>query len=302
MGRPDDGPRILVHRRRLVACVLPLALALAGCGEDEPDGEVVPETPIDDDVGLEHVHGLGRNPADGLLYVATHFGLWRVEDDGSAERVGEHHLDLMGFTVVGEDHFLASGHPPLTDEIPPHLGLIETTDAGETWVRRSLWGEADFHALTTAHGKLWGFDANNARLLRSSEGEEWEELGGPDLLDLAVDPDDESQVIGAAGAFEPQGLVASRDGGESFEEVEGPPLVRLDWADHRALIGADASGGVWERTQEGEWEQIGELPGPPEALTVEEDELLAAADGALWRSSDGGRDWQELLRYAEPAP
>ena len=61
------------------------------------------------------VHGLGLNPADGDLYTATHFGLFRVAADGVAERVGESLQDTMGFTVVGPDRFVASGHPDIRD-------------------------------------------------------------------------------------------------------------------------------------------------------------------------------------------
>ena len=74
----------------------------------------------------EHVHGLGINPADGALYVATHTGLFRMErgsDDwpnGSGTRL----QDTMGFAVVGPDRFLGSGHPDLRDDLPPLLGLI----------------------------------------------------------------------------------------------------------------------------------------------------------------------------------
>jgi hypothetical protein len=97
-------------RRAAGLCLGAGLLMLAGCAsEDEPAADAaLPEVTLEEDPGLAHVHGLGVNPADDLLYVATHFGLWRVDDDG-AERVGNHYLDLMGFTVVGPDHFVASG-------------------------------------------------------------------------------------------------------------------------------------------------------------------------------------------------
>ena len=89
--------------------------------------------------GVSHVHGLGINPADGELYAATHNGMLRVPHDAQASRVGDLFQDTMGFTVVGADHFLGSGHPDLRDEKmfkegrPPLLGLIESTDGGVTW-------------------------------------------------------------------------------------------------------------------------------------------------------------------------
>lgn len=68
------------------------------------------------DAGLEHVHWLGVDPADGKLYAATHTGLFRVAGEGEPVRVADRYQDTMGFTVVGPRHFVASGHPGLDDK------------------------------------------------------------------------------------------------------------------------------------------------------------------------------------------
>jgi hypothetical protein len=71
-------------------------------------------------VELEHVHGLGINPEDGALFIATHTGLFASpEGAASAERVDEQFQDTMGFTVVGRDHFPRLGPPsPSIPTIP----------------------------------------------------------------------------------------------------------------------------------------------------------------------------------------
>ena len=85
-----------------------------------------------DQPALEHVHGLGVNPADGMLYVASHHGVFRVDGQGDAEQIAGRTQDFMGFTIVGPNHFLASGHPgPHDDDQPSNLGLIESTDAAQ---------------------------------------------------------------------------------------------------------------------------------------------------------------------------
>ncbi|HEV2074924.1 MAG TPA: hypothetical protein VGR10_01655, partial [Thermoleophilaceae bacterium] len=54
------------------------------------------------DSDIAHVHGLGVDPADGSLFIATHSGLFRSEPgEETAERVGDSLQDTMGFTVVG---------------------------------------------------------------------------------------------------------------------------------------------------------------------------------------------------------
>jgi hypothetical protein len=64
------------------------------------------------DPGPIHVHGLGINPKDGALFVATHTGLFRAgEGEPKATRVADRFQDTMGFTVVGPNRFLGSGHP-----------------------------------------------------------------------------------------------------------------------------------------------------------------------------------------------
>jgi len=94
-----------------VASALLVALVLAGCGSDPP---AAPSASVAEDPGLIHVHGLGINPADGTLYAATHTGLFAVRD-GVGQRVADRLQDTMGFTVVGPDHFLGSGHPDVHD-------------------------------------------------------------------------------------------------------------------------------------------------------------------------------------------
>jgi hypothetical protein len=52
------------------------------------------------DPGPIHVHGLGINPKDGALFIATHTGLWRTRPgETRAERVSDHQQDTMGFTM-----------------------------------------------------------------------------------------------------------------------------------------------------------------------------------------------------------
>jgi hypothetical protein len=54
------------------------------------------------DPGPIHVHGLGVNPADGSLFIATHTGLFRVaKESRKAKRVGDRYQDTMGFSVIG---------------------------------------------------------------------------------------------------------------------------------------------------------------------------------------------------------
>lgn len=84
------------------------------------------------DPGVEHVHGLGVDPADGVLYAATHYGLFRLPEQGDPVRVADRYQDTMGFTVNGPNTFLGSGHPDFVadPDFPTRLGLIRS-DGGK---------------------------------------------------------------------------------------------------------------------------------------------------------------------------
>lgn len=292
VGRP--GQRL--RWRALTLAVVVLTSACGGSSQEAADG-ALPATPVpvEEDPGLVHAHGLGMNPADGLVYAATHFGLWRLPDEGQAERVGEAGYDFMGFTVVGPDHFQASGHPTLGDDLPPLMGLIESTDGGQTWHSVSLLGDVDFHALRVAHDRVYGWNSSNGSLMVSEDGEEWDRRSTTPIADFVVDPDDPHGVIASvAESLDDVRLVRSSDGGRSWEGIEGPPLARLTWEARERLWGIDIGGSVWRSTDGGrQWDEVGRaVDGRPEAFLDTGESLFLAAGGAILESRDDGLTWQ----------
>ncbi|SDY80765.1 BNR/Asp-box repeat-containing protein [Modestobacter sp. DSM 44400] len=264
-------------------------LLLAGCGAEQAGGAQTSEQ----DVSLEHVHGIGVDPADGALYAGTHHGLVHVSPDGELTRVADRVQDYMGFTVVGPEHYLASGHPGDGQPGPGDLGLIETTDGGQTWTTLSLAAEADFHALDAADGMIYGY--SGGQLLVSEDGVDWTDRGSMRIADLAVDPNDPRRVL----ATTEQGLVLSEDAGENFTGVPGSPvLVVVDIAlDGGSAAGVAPDGTVHVSTDGGlTWERRGDVGGPPEALTVDGQGVYVAVEGAILASTDGGANFVDLYR------
>jgi hypothetical protein len=100
---------------------------LVACGSD--GGGAGKNT---DPARLAHVHGLGVDPADGRVYVATHDGLYTVGKGKEPKLVGDREDDFMGFTVTGKGTFIASGHGAPGSGRPANLGLLESKDAGRT--------------------------------------------------------------------------------------------------------------------------------------------------------------------------
>lgn len=260
-------------------------------------------TGSEDDVStaesVAHVHGLGIDPSDGVLHVATHNGLYRMPDEGPVERVSADRHDFMGFTVAGPDRFLASGHPGIGTSAfqeldRPLFGLIESTDGGRTWKAVSLSGEVDFHGLEAAHGNVYGFDSTSGRLLVSTDGgNTWEDRSSLPIGDLAVDPADEDSVVASTA----EGLAESTDGGRSWQLLDGPPVVFLDWHAERGLWGLDGQGTVHHRDGD-TWEPVEQLGGSPQALLVHDDGVVASIDdgSTVIHSSGDGHDWSVLYR------
>jgi hypothetical protein len=281
----------------LLAAALGAALGLSAL-RDGDGASVVNPPPLAPPEDLEpiHVHGLGVNPSDGALFIATHTGLWRVgKSDTRAERVGDRFQDTMGFTIAGRDRFLGSGHPDPRDirngRLPPLLGLIESRDAGETWRPISLLGEADFHVLRNARDRVYGFDATSQRLMVSRDGgRTWAARTPPaPVFDLVTDPRRSRRVLAAT----PRGLFTSDDAGGSWQ-IRGKLVGLLAWPVPSRLYAIDGRGRVFLSADSGgRWKAVGDIGGRPAAVvaTAPRDLYVALHDGTIKRSADGGVSW-----------
>lgn len=241
---------------------------------------------------FEHVHGIGVDPADGAVYAGTHLGLFRLSAKQPPVRVADRVQDFMGFTVVGPNRFLASGHPAQGSLEPTSLGLIESSDGGSTWASRSLVGEADFHALQARHGRVYGYNSLTGGFMVSVDLRSWETRATLPMADFAVSPADPDLIV----ATTEQGVVQSADGGRSFTPMAGPVLLLISWADDGALVGVTPQGAIQISTDDGaSWQLRGSVDAAPEALEVTSaNELYVADGGAIRVSRDGGRTFADL--------
>jgi len=270
------------------------AFLLAG-GDDNESSEGLAALP-GEDPGVAHVHGLGVDPADGTFYAATHHGLFRIPEKGTATRVANRYQDTMGFTVAGPRHFLGSGHPDQREDKPSKLGLIESTDAGQTWRSLSLSGQADFHALEYRHDTVYGYDSGTGQLMVSTDRRNWDHRAKLAMGDLAVSPDDADTIL----ATTEQGLARSTDGGRSFTRVANAPgLLVLAWPTADALFGISSDGVVHHSPDGGRtWQTGGTVEGQPEAVTAPDgNRLYVATRTGIYASTDGGKTF--TLRYRD---
>jgi len=286
--------------RRVFAVAWLLSAALiAGCSRGDQQPVASKQAGMQGDPGVVHVHGLDINPKDGALFAATHTGLFRIPESGQAARIADRWQDTMGLTIVGPDQFLGSGHPDIREAkakgLPPLLGLIESKDAGQTWQPLSLSGQSDFHALRTAHGRIYGYDSTGGAFMVSTGGKSWEMRAKLPMVDFAVSPTNPDMIV----ATTPTGVQRSEDGGRTWAALIGPAMLFLAWSDPAKLWGV-AGGGALVASADGgtSWEQAGALPGKPTALLAAGRTLYTAVlEGGIYVSTDGGTTWQ--LRYKD---
>lgn len=244
------------------------------------------------DQPITHIHGVVRDPASESVVIATHEGAFERRD-GAWFAVGDV-IDLMGFTIASDGTWFASGHPSIETDLPQPVGLIVSTDRGQTWQVLSRGGESDFHALTSGPSGILGFDG---ALRASSDGTTWEDVPIPAApFALSVEP-----TSGAALATTEQGLLHSTDEGATWTPLQPPALVALvDWADESTIVGATVDGRLATSEDSGRtWTAGPALEVPVRAMSAQrlpsgQMEVLIASDEDVLTSVDGGSTFNPL--------
>lgn len=267
-----------------------LTVTLAGCTPSTPSAD---DRTAEGEAFVGHVHGLGVDPADGVLYVATHGGVFQLQDQ-RLQLVAGRAQDTMGFTVAGPNHFLGSGHPDPTDASQPvHLGLVESRDAAQTWTPLSLAGAADFHALDQGVDALYGYDSQTSQVLRTRDRQDWEPVLAAEVSDLAAHPTDPGLLL----TVTPDGLLRTDRNGRTTELPEPTGLQQIEWPSPNLLLGISTNGGLYESTDQGRsWTLLSRLPDSQvQAFDTTDDIWHVATDQGLYTSPDRGSTWHQLL-------
>ncbi|EOY45789.1 F510_1955 family glycosylhydrolase [Streptomyces anthocyanicus] len=262
-----------------------LTLTLTACSGDDADTDASAPG-----VTVSHIHGIGLDPSDQRLYVATHEGVYTPGAQGEPTLVGDSKDDFMGFTVAGAKTFYASGHPTTGG----NKGLIKSTDAGKTWESLSLSGESDFHALDYVHDTVYGYDSTGGLLRTSKDGKTWKDGASIQALDITVSPEDPGLLLATTA----EGVARSTDGGTTFTAGRQPMMAFLSWPTKDTLYGIDTAGTLHRSSDGGTtWQQAGTAPGgQPQALTAAgADHVLVATQTGVYESKDGGKTFTRRM-------
>ncbi|MHA7294100.1 F510_1955 family glycosylhydrolase [Arthrobacter sp. HLT1-21] len=237
------------------------------------------------------MHGMSVDPDTNRVLLATHDGLFDVSES-PAIQIGPT-IDLMGFTPAGNGELYASGHPGPGTDLPNPVGLIRSTDQGQTWQPLSRQGESDFHALAATDGGIVGFDG---QLRISADGTSWEAADEQiPAFNLAATSRD-SVVL----ATTEEGLQRSTDDGETWAAVPSAPLLMLTALSGGEAAGVTVEGQIHTSSDAGlTWVPQGAVRGEASAIAthVLDDSTLriwVATEDGVQVSNDNGQTFGDI--------
>ncbi len=270
------------------ATVAPTASASGSPSPAPPD----PAAPME--LSVSHIHAALRDPQTGELLLATHEGLFR-QSGSELQQVGPV-IDLMSFAVDADGTLYASGHPSADADLPQPLGLITSSDSGQTWQVASRGGQSDFHALTVGPSTVVGFDG---ALRATADGKSWTTLD----LNLPVITLAASPQSGTLLATTQAGLVRSDDDGASWQTLTPPEAaVLVAWADDTTAVAATVTGRLASSDDGGlTWTLGPKSIGRVGTLSAQRAtngmvEIIAVVDSTEIATTDAGASTQVLVQ------
>lgn len=248
---------------------------------------------------LSHIHGIAFDAASpGDVFVATHYGLFKVSPEGQATQVSTDRNDYMGFSLVpGASTLLASGHP----EMGGNLGVITSRDGGASWSQLApgVQGPVDFHAMTVSKAdsrRVYGLFAG----IQVSEdaGLSWN-IAGPapgQVIDLAASAQNVAELYAGTAT----GLMKSTDSGASWALL-GPanvPVSLVETSADGSLFAFLVGSGLFKMSAEhATWSAVAVDLGATYFLHLAVDpsdsaHLVAVTqESQVLESADGGTTW-----------
>lgn len=176
-------------------------------------------------VQFPHIHGLGFSTDGSQLFVPAHDG-FRIFEAGRWVIPDLPINDYMGYSPI-DTGFYSSGHPqPRPSSINP-LGLVKSTDRGQTLTTLDFEGESDFHLMAAGYKNhaLYVFNPElNSKLSTGfhyslDEGKTWQSMAAQGItgrpIQLAIHPT-EAQTVALATEG---GLYLSNDYGDTFSRI-----------------------------------------------------------------------------------
>jgi photosystem II stability/assembly factor-like uncharacterized protein len=281
------------------ACLAAVVIADLTVPQDGATGADAPG-----DIAITHIHAALREPGNDQVLVATHQGIFTLDDAGE-DNVTHHNpptlhlispmLDFMGLTRSPDGTLYASGHAGTDLGFDEPMGLITSADGGRTWEQRSRGGLSDFHGLGAGTGLIVGYDGE---LRHTTDATNWQDLKSPGSpTSLAVSPDGRTTAIVTSGE-----LHLTQDTGRTWSLIETPdPITLVAFADNTTLLTTTAEGRLHRSDDAGRTWTSGETPIAPDLTylsatrTGSTVDVLAVSDLNIFSTDDLGTTSRRLL-------
>ncbi|AEI42117.1 F510_1955 family glycosylhydrolase [Paenibacillus mucilaginosus] len=263
-----------------------------------------------------HIHGLGYSRDGERLYIPVHNGIKIYAGGAWSDAPGDKH-DYMGFSAA-DNGFYSSGHPAEGTRYKNPLGLIRSTDEGQSITVLALEGEVDLHGMAVSYRTHTLYALNpepNSKMKQQGlfysrdEGKTWTPAAmagvSGQITSLAVHPsDDKISAIGITA-----GTYVSRDYGQTYAQLDPKPASALTFTDQGELL-IGSTGAVelrkvnpgtgqaesWKPASAGEAiTYISANPADPKkaAYTTEKKNVYV--------TSDGGATWAQIAEEGQAA-
>jgi len=311
-----------------------LSVTLAACSSNDTTKEKTedkvtqdtPAAPSEDfyqeaaDVKVDHIHGLGYPGAGDALMVASHNGPLLYEEGTWKETTSEKH-DYMGFQAVA-DGFVSSGHPEPGSDYENPLGLLKSTNAGESFKQYAFAGEIDFHYLAASYDtdRIYVFNEmptdnlDNGFFYTDDYGQKWSTMDmtgfeAEMMSNMAAHPDTpETVAIGTE-----RGLYLSTDAGQSFSLFKEDMYVTYvtlskshayvaDLVDDKVqLVQIDLSSKEAKTLSAPQLEKDNAVTYIATHPTNDKEISIATMKNDVYQTTDGGATWNQLITLGELA-
>ncbi len=280
---------------------------------------------------------MAMDPHDpNRLFYVTFWDIVRSEDGGGHWAHVIRGAQNTCVTDVQVDDHRPAGQPPRIFAAHMDAGLLASTDFGATWTAilpsQATAGDSSVtgHSWRLAIARNGNdrsyylshepWDRNQARLLRSSDGVNWTVVFSRPwivgdswmtgaLAGVAVDPATPTTVYVTQGGGQVWTSTQSGDPG-TWAPTPAQPLAESGAATFTQALAVDAqhrifagtiNSGLWRSTDGGsQWQRVLEEQGTIWQVVAAADAVYAATgDSNLYGSRDGGATWDPLMAYSD---
>ena len=218
--------------------------------------------------------------------------------------------DTLGFNAVS-DGFYSSGHPGEGSNLLNPMGLIKSTDRGNTIEELGFQGESDFHYLTVGYESHAIYAVNQEKnseidtgVYFSEDAKEWEQVqlkGTPNQLSGIATHPVESNVLAITS---PTGLYFSSNKGSSFERVSDKVAVSsVSFMGNQLVYAKENNRLVIQDLSMGDEK---ELPMPNDEIEMidhiavnpqnEKEIVFHTTNESIYRTTNLGEEWEQLVK------